>query len=83
MTNLISITVLLLVSLVALGGLTVMNMQSITGNFQIYQHAPIDTLAAYIMYEGPWYEVPCDEQIADWDARGRPINYPPADVCLD
>ncbi len=74
----IGIGMLLMVAIVALGGLTAINMASITGNFQIYQKAPIDNLAAYFTYE----PVSCDDLLTDWDARGQPFDDPPPTVCL-
>lgn len=77
-TNPVSIGMLIMVALVAIGGLAAVNINSITGNFQIHQKAPIENLAAYFTYE----PISCDDLIADWDARGNPINDPPPTVCL-
>lgn len=71
-----SIAVLLMVSAVALGALTAVNIAAITGNFQITQHAPIDTLAAYFVSE------PCPERVIYRD-NYRTIIDPNPDWCLE
>ncbi|HLC33289.1 MAG TPA: hypothetical protein VJJ82_05670 [Candidatus Nanoarchaeia archaeon] len=40
------IAILLVVSVVALGAITTINMAVITGNFQFQEHAPIESIAA-------------------------------------
>jgi len=75
MTN-TPIAILLIVSIVALGALTAINIQTITGNFQLQQRAPIEGLAAYFTYQQP-----CDERVIGYTVQGLPIKDDP-DWCL-
>ena len=70
----VSIAILLIVSVVALGALTAINMAAITGNFQIDQHAPIDTLAGYFVSDS------CPERIIYQDQRQTVVD-PNPDWC--